>query len=331
MMISRGPIDGVSWRRLMRVAGTFVAVLLASLLTPQDEARANNVVCLIGSAALSMGTANTGVGTIDYTCTSWSEGNRSFDLCIALGNPSWPGTAQQPVLRGPSDARLSFNVFRDPAFAAIWTQQQPLVQRVAIPGGRGNTASGTFRFYAATTPGQSPPPGEYQAAFYNNIIGFLRSGGQCNTTGNPNLSGQQFTLPITRSVSNACTVAALADADLGSVPVAGGAVTGSTTISVRCPVGTPFNIGMRPSNGDGNGAGILRGEGQNSDTLAYQLRQGSVSGPVWGNTASSSGPGNGVSGKGNGTDQTFPVFVTVPNTVAVPGSYRDTVMVTVHF
>lgn len=32
---------------------------------------------------------------------------------------------------------------------------------------------------------------------------------------------------------------------------------------------TPFNISLRPSNGDGNGAGILHGEAQNDDSLVH--------------------------------------------------------------
>jgi spore coat protein U-like protein len=334
MMISCAPIESLLPQRLLRAALVLLALLAASALVPQDAARANNVVCLMNSAALNMGTANTGVGTIDFTCTNWSRGNRTFDLCIGLGNPSWPGTPQQPVLRGPNDARLNFNVFRDAAFSAVWTQAQPLAQRVSMTGGLGNTFSGTFRFYAAVAPGQSPRPGIYQAAFFNMIIGFMNSAGACNTTGNPNLSGQQFTLPITRSVSNDCSVSALGDADLGTAPAGRGAVTGSTTISVRCPTGTAFNIGLRPSNDNSNGAGVLQGStgtGAGAATLAYQLRQGSASGPVWGNTASASGPGNGVGGTGNGMEQTFPVFVSVPQTNVTPGTYRDTVIVTVHF
>jgi spore coat protein U-like protein len=330
MMISFAPIDGRSLQRLVRAAYTLLAIVLVSVLLPQDEAKANEVVCLVNSAALNMGTANSGVGAVDFTCTNWSQGNRSFDLCISLGNPSWPGTPQQPIMRGPNNAALSFNVFRDPSFAAIWTQQQPLVERVFIPGGRGNTFSGSFRFYAAVASGQSPPPGNYEAAFFNNVIGFL-DGGMCNVTSNPNLSGQQFTLQISRAVTNSCTVAALGDADLGAAPATGGAVSGSTTISVRCPSGTAFNVGMRPSNGNSNGAGILQGSGGNTDTIAYQLRQGSAAGPVWGDTASSSGPGNGIGATGNGGDQTFPVFVSVPTTNVAPGTYRDTVIVTVHF
>lgn len=333
-MISFARIDSSGLRRACRGMFALLALLATSLLLPQDEARANNVVCLVGGAALDMGIAGNGVGTVDFTCTNWSRGNRSFDLCIGLGNPSWPGTPQQPVLRGPNDARLSFNVFRDAAFSTVWTQAQPLVQRVSIAGGIGNTFSGTFRFYAMVAPRQSPRPGIYRAAFFNTIIGFMNSAGACNTNGNPNLSGQQFTLPITGIVSNECNVSALGDANLGTAPAGRGAVTGSTTISVRCPTGTAFNIGLRPSNGNNTGAGVLQGStgtGAGAATLAYQLRQGSASGPVWGNTASASGPGNGVSGTGNGMEQAFPVFVSVPQTNVAPGTYRDTVIVTVHF
>lgn len=329
-MISCAPIKRMHW---VRFAASLLVAIVATMLLVPDEARANNVVCLVNSASLNLGTSTIGAGSIDFTCTSWAQGNRSFDLCIRLGNPSWPGTPQQPVLRGPNDARLSFNVFRDPAASTIWTQAQPLVQRVAIPGGRGNSFSGSFRVYAAAAPAQTPRPGTYQAFFYNTVIGFMNDSGQCNTTGNPQLSGQDFTLPVNRVVSNACTVSALGDADLGVVSASGGSASGSTTIAVQCPVGTAFNIGLRPSNGDSNGAGAMEGaRGSNATaSLPYQLRRESATGPVWGNTASPSGPGNGVGSTGTGADQLFPVFVTVPNTNAAPGTYRDTVIVTVHF
>lgn len=332
-MILCALIDGSGWRRLQcrlgRSVATLLAALAASLLVPQDEAKAN-VVCRVDNASMNMGSSNTGTGSIDYSCTSWSLFRRTDDICIALGNPSWPGTPQQPILRGPNNAQLAYNVFRDPSFSALWTQAQPLVQRVSFSG-FASTVTGSFQFYAAVAPGQSVPAGNYQASFFNSLIGFLTRSGNCSDRIGLIGSGQQFTLQINHTVSNSCNVAALGDADLGAAPAGGGPALGSTTIAVRCPIGTSFNIGLRPSNGNSNGAGVLQGTGGNTDTLDYQLRQGSASGPAWGDTASSSSPGNGVSGTGNGTDQTFPVFVTVPDTNATPGSYRDTVIVTVHF
>lgn len=328
-MILCARIDRPFWRRAGRSAAMLLAVLAASLLVPQDEARAN-IVCRVNSASLNMGSSNAGTGSIDYSCTSWWIFGRTDDICIALGNPSWPGTPQQPILRGPNNARLAFTMFRDPSFTALWSQAQPLVQRVAFPG-FGSTITGSFQFYAAVAPGQSAPAGNYQASFFNMLIGFATGGGSCSERSGLFGSGQQFTLQINHTVSNSCNVAALGDADLGAAPAASGPVLGSTTIAVRCPIGTAFNVGLRPSNGNSNGAGVLQGTSGNTDTLDYQLRQGTASGPVWGDTASSSGPGNGVGGTGNGADQTFPVFVSVPSTNATPGTYRDTVIVTVHF
>lgn len=324
------PISSAALQRIGRGAFGFMAALVCSILVPQDEARAT-VVCRVDNATLNMGTTNTGIGAIDFTCTNWWIFGRTFDVCIALGNPSWPGTPAQPILRGPSNAQLRYNVFRDPSFTTIWTQSQPLFRQMTI-NGFGASVSGSFQFYAAVSPGQSPPPGNYEASFFNSVIGLRNGAGNCVEQGGWLIgSGQQFTLNIRRIVSNDCTVAALGDADLGAVPATSGTAFGSTTINVRCPVGTAFNIGMRPSNGNANGAGVLQGAAGNTDTIPYQLRRGGQTGPAWGDTASSSGPGNGVGGTGNGTDQSFPVFVGVTDTNVTPDTYRDTVIVTVHF
>lgn len=328
-MISSAPIKRACW---LRHALALLAAIFASLLLPQEEARAN-IVCQVNNASLSMGTSTTGVGTITYSCTNWWLLGRTADLCVMLGNPSWPGTAQQPILRGPNDAQLRYNVFRDPSRTTIWTQAQPLIRQVSF-GFFGSTISGSFQFYAAIAPGQSVPPGTYQASFFNMVLGFANSAGTCSERNVLIGSGQQFTAQISHVVANSCTIAALGDADLGAAPSTGGTVIGSTTIAVRCPVGTAYNIGLRPSNGNSTGGGVMQGSGGGSApaaTLPYQLRRGSASGQVWGNTASPSGPGNGVGGTGSGAEQTFPVFVSVPSTNVAPGTYRDTVIVTVHF
>lgn len=79
---------------------------------------------------------------------------------------------------------------------------------------------------------------------------------------------------------------ALGDADLGAVPATATNVSGSTTIEVTCPTGTPYHVGLQPSNGDMAGAGVLTGTGGNSDQPTYQLRsQTGPDGTIWGNTA----------------------------------------------
>lgn len=323
-----------SMKRLLRPLLAVLAVMLAAplctMLMPQ-EAKAN-VVCLIDNAAIGFGASNAASGAINFTCTNYRPQAQNFTLCVARGFSSWPGTSSQPAFPLPWPNKLNFNVYRDAAFSQMWTDSQPLTQSVSIPGGIGTTVSGSFQVYAQVASGQSPPPGNLVAAFYNTRLGF-QSGGpnSCETWAAPYYSGQQFTLPLSATVSNDCEVSALGNADLGTVAPGSSPVYGSTAISVRCPTGTPYNIGLMPSNASSVGAGEMAGTGSNADTVPYQLHSNSNSGPIWGNTASVSGVGNGVSGTGDGTDQTYPVYVTTPDSDYTPDNYRDTVRVTVHY
>lgn len=309
----------------LRKACILAFVLLApvvALLTPQEASA--NVVCLVGSAELDMGTNETGSGSIEFTCYNYGTAPESFTLCADLGNASWPGSPSQPILRGGNDF-LDYNVYSDPATSQVWTQSQPLMKSVSIPGGIGTSVRGSFRFYARLSPGHSVPPGAYSGFFYNTRLGFPRGNSNtCQTWAPGGYSAHDFTLGVHTTVSNQCAVDALGDADLGSVPSSQGNAYGSTTISVSCPQGTAFAIGLKPSNGSSAGLGQLTGTTGNPETPSYQLRRGSPTGPAWG-TASA------VTGTGNGALQNFPVYVHVPDTNFKPDRYKDTVVVTLTF
>ncbi len=109
-------------------------------------------------------------------------------------------------------------------------------------------------------------------------------------------------------------------------------LAGSSTLTVTCPNGTPYYIGLAPSNGSTTGAGTMSGSAGNTDKPTYQLRStpGS-SGTIWGNTATRTSVGNGVAGTGNGSPKTHTVHATMPNANYRPDSYGDTVTVRVHY
>lgn len=309
---------------ILIVAGLFLSIFWA------DDAKAN-VVCHVDDVGLDFGSSDVGTGTINFTCTNYTNAPVSMTVCASRGNPSWPGSNNQPVLRLNSEY-VDFNVYIDPSHSQVWTQNNPIATNLTIAAGNGISASGSMQFYGQIAPGQSPLPALYQAFFYNTMLGILRNGNcHSNGTGQQPFSGHQFTLPVLALIANSCTVTALGAADLGLVPAGPAPVSGSTAISVNCPTGTAYNIGLRPSNGDSAGLGVLTGTGSNLDQPPYQLRSTSPTGPIWGNTASVSGVGNGVSGTGNGADQTFPVYVTMPDSDYTPDTYRDTVRVTVHY
>lgn len=313
---------------LLRLAAMLLAAPLATALAP-DGAKAA-VVCSVLNSGMTFGTSLTGTGTVNWSCTGDNTSPTTINLCLGLGTPSYPGTAAQPQMLSGSST-INFNVYRNAGTTTLWTTATPLVQSVTVGAGIGTTVTGSFTFYGLIPNGQLAPAGNYTASFSNVLLGFANPSGnncQANRSGN---SGLNFTLPITATRPNVCNVEALANANLGTV-AAGAAVTpGSTTIRVLCPTGTAYNIGLLPSNNDANGAGQMRGTGSNPDTVGYQLRRTSGTGTVWGNTATSTSVGNGVSGTGNGGNQDYTVFASVPASNVRPDTYSDTIRVTVNY
>lgn len=313
---------------VLRLFALLLAAPVVTAVAP-GEAKAG-AVCSVVNSGLAFGTGSTATGTVNWTCTGYDTYSNTFNLCLRLGTPSWPGTASQPQLLNGSN-RMAFNLFTNAATTTVWVASNPLVQSVTIGAGIGNTVTGSFTFYGRIPAGQTSPAGNYQAFFYNTLLGIANNGGnncQASFQGN---SGLDFTLPITATKGNFCTVDALANASLGSVVAGSTPTPGSTTIRVVCPTGTPYNIGLLPSNGNTSGAGVMDGTGSNPDTVPYQLRRTSGTGPIWGNTATVTSTGNGVGGTGNGGNQNYTVYASVPGTNVRPDTYSDTVTVTVNY
>lgn len=319
-----------SQRGFIRLAITMLAIPLLALAFPQT-AKAN-VVCSVDSAEMDFGGSDSGTGVVAYTCTNYGSPAQTITMCVELGFPSYPGTAGQPAMTNAGNP-LNFNVYRDPAHAQIWLTTQPLTFSQAIPSGNGVTISGSTQFYGLIASGQSPSAASYTAAFYNAQLGFIVGGSTaCQTySSSPPLSGLQFTLSIAATVANNCMVTAQGSADLGMVAASNSPVLGSTSIAVNCPSGTAYTIGLAPSGGNTAGSGALTGTGGNTDQPPYQLHSLSNAGPIWGDTASLGDVGNGVSGTGDGSDQSYPVYVTMPDSNVTPDTYSDTVTITLYF
>ncbi|MBV8044691.1 spore coat protein U domain-containing protein [Pluralibacter sp.] len=147
------------------------------------------------------------------------------------------------------------------------------------------------------------------------------------------------TFQVLMTIEKACTVTAGASSNinLGSVSATAINTSASSTISVNCSKSTPYFIGLAPSAANGGnttGAGAMSSvanSGSNSDKVPYQLNQTSATGPVWGNTATSTTVGNGVAANGTGQAQTFTVFATAASANFTPDDYADTVTVNVNY
>jgi spore coat protein U-like protein len=138
---------------------------------------------------------------------------------------------------------------------------------------------------------------------------------------------------VTATVQSTCSATAATLAFPNYTP-GGGAQTGNTTISVKCTKNTPFTVALNAgaTTGDAFTQRLMGGSGAN--TLQYNLFTTVALAQVFGDGSGGTGTVAGT-GLGVATANSVQVFGQVPdsatNQAAVPGSYTDTITVTVTY
>jgi spore coat protein U-like protein len=101
----------------------------------------------------------------------------------------------------------------------------------------------------------------------------------------------------------------------------------TSTIQVTCTSSTPYSIGL--SKGADSGATVAaRKLSDGTNTITYSLYTDASRSTVWGNTVGV----DVVSATGNGSAQSYTVYGRVPpQATPPPGTYNDTVTVTVNY
>jgi len=149
------------------------------------------------------------------------------------------------------------------------------------------------------------------------------------------------TFQVLIKINKACSVTAGASSnvDFGTQDASATNLAANNTFSVTCSKNTPYYIGLLPSNANTAGLGSMAALNVapvtgNTDSVPYQLRSAAgAAGAIWGDTATGTSVGNGVSGTGNGAVQSRTVYATIPGTSAnvTPDSYADTVTIHVNY
>jgi len=338
---------------------TLLLILMLSIgmLSLPRSAQASSVACAnptinsvsFGNVSLQSGTVNIN-GSISWSCTSTGilgillSPEANITMCLNLDTGTG-GTQANPRLLSNGTNTLQYQLYTDAADSLIWGSTTtpgtptPLTIMVAIPAGVlfATTVTGTTPFYAQLPGGQTTAvPGTYTSTLTVSVNGSytLSTGVAPSTcTSGPNsLNTGTATFVTSAVVQKACVVTAN-NVNLGAVPSTAVNTTGSNTLGVTCSNGTPYFVGLAPSNGSTTGAGVLKGTiSGNTNTVPYQLSSTpGPSGTPWGNTATTTTVGNGVAGTGNGLVQTLTVYATVPTANYIPDSYSDTVTVNVNY
>lgn len=270
--------------------------------------------------------------TINYECKG-NGNSASARVCFAFGPLASTNTYRD--IPGPSNSVMTFNLFSDPSLSNTITSTNSL--QATFNTETSTKISRSMTVYAQTLAKQTTLfPGPYflqQQVFMTvNSVAGSTAPANCTTPVEADTSST-YKIPYTSraSVNAHCSVTTTGSFELGSVAASTSATSGSSVnlINVTCTNDTPYNIGLSPSNGDKNGAGVMRGTDGESK-LPYQL-QSDANGTVWGNTATASAVGNGVAGKGNGAVQANTVYVTVPSTDVKPDHYADIVNISVNY
>jgi spore coat protein U-like protein len=143
----------------------------------------------------------------------------------------------------------------------------------------------------------------------------------------------QSTFAVNLTIQAQCVINSTAALNFGTAGVLGGAggttnTDQTTTVAVQCTNTTPFNIGLDA--GVGGGTITVRKLLNTSSiaTVNYTLWQDSGHTTNWGNTVST----DTVSDTGNGASRNYTVYGRIPpQTTPAPGTYADTVTVTVTY
>lgn len=279
--------------------------------------------------------------TLNYSCTNadWFT-NHSARLCFSITEPNGQVSPRQ-MTSGTN--LLPFQLWQNANSSTPWGSQfvspaTPWQTTVTVGPSYiifPQTVIGSTTLYGVIPGNQTTVvPGSYQDNYgattritVNDTTGNTAPA-SCGTV----TTGSGFPFTATATVIKNCTVAAgTSPINLGTVPPTATNVSGNTSISVTCSNTTPYYVGLLPSNGSTTGAGVMSGTGGNTSKVPYQLYSDAGLSQPWGNTATSTSPGNGVKGTGNGAAQSTTVYAKVPSADFQPDQYTDTVTVNVNY
>ena len=136
------------------------------------------------------------------------------------------------------------------------------------------------------------------------------------------------TFGVSATITPTCTINSASALNFGnSIGVMSANVEQSSTIQVTCTNTTPYTIGLDA--GTGSGATVaVRKLTSGGATINYSLYTSNTYGTAWGVT----GGADTVAGTGNGAAQTYTVWGRIPpQTTPAPGTYTDTITVTVTY
>jgi spore coat protein U-like protein len=274
-----------------------------------------NVNTLIGSAVDI-------TATMTLTCSGGSGGGQRICISIGAGSAS---DATSRKMTGPGGSTARYDLYSNSARTTLWGSWETGFDSagVQLDVAKGSTTNVTVygRFFASQ---QSVSAGSYTATFTANpFIRYAnRSGTSCPTGG----LTASTSFSATATVLSSCSVNATS-VNFGSSGILSGTTDAQGTLSIQCSPSLPYTISLSGGN-SGATDPTQRKMSFSSANLTYGLYRDSARTLPWGSTIGT----DTTSGTGTGVTQTQTVYGRVAaQTTPAPGSYTDSVVVTVGY
>ncbi|RVL93135.1 Csu type fimbrial protein [Sinorhizobium meliloti] len=312
-----------------------ISFLLAYIVFATAQAIAQS--CSFSVTSVNFGNVDTlagaavdTTGTVNISCDGGALG-ANFRICLNLNAGSGGATSGTRHMRNATNAALDYNFYQDAARSTPWgsVEQTTLGNPVAVDLTAPilGSASTTRTIYARVLANQqSVATGLYTSAFSGahvrfNYVTYLLTPPAC-TSVTQNATRPSFN--VQANVIPNCMVTAQ-NIDFGNHGVLDANVDADGGLGVTCTPGTAYTVGL--NNGLNGDSPTVRRMSLGGGAVMYGLYKDAARSQPWGNSG-----GDLVPGRGAGATQDLPVYGRVPpQTTPAPGTYTDTVVVTVTY
>jgi spore coat protein U-like protein len=301
----------------------------SSLFSPAHAATCSFSVTNVAFGSVNV-TANANAdttATVSITCSGLAL--TTVQVCVNFGAGSGGATNAANRFMKSGANQLSYSLYSDATRTSVWGSNLwagagagPVSINVPLLLGS-NTVTQTV--YGRVFPGQQTVlAGSYLSTFSSTDaeIQYGALGLGCGLLTQTSTT----TFNVTATVPATCTVAAN-NLNFGTAGVLSANTDASTTLSPVCTNGTPYNVGL-----DGGLSGATdptqRKMTKGAGSVLYGLYRDSARGLPFGNTIGT----NTLSGTGTGLAQSVLVYGRIPpQATPSPGTYTDTIVVTLTF
>ena len=282
--------------------------------------------------------------TISYSCQSFLTSTSHTRLCFNIngGNRS-PSQNNPRLLTHPKRPTNTLQFQRYKPDGTVWgsnapnSNATPYMTDKLIIGPKG-TFSGQITLTAKLLNHQETASPYADGSPYEAIFNDVSASLNWNSTfwskhpancGTYYSSNDSFPFTVQAHASPVCEFISADDIDFGTHTAGSTNLKQSGNLTVRCTNGTPYTVGLIPSNNNQEGRGERKSTNPaNTDKVPYVLKKGNSS-ELWGNQ--SSGTGSAQRFTGDSSNQTHTISAEVQNTDYTPGEYKDKVTVDIRY